>query len=82
MKTRVLIRFAGESDDAWHYLKLGPLDQLDPPVREFRGGDEIIVLIDDTQDKPDCVDITFDDGAFAIEVPKEFFVVMREIDGR
>lgn len=77
-----VIRFAGKKGDAFHYLKLGPINDPNPPEREFQGGDEITVQIQPTPGKSDCVDLTFEDGQFAIEVPKEFFEIVDEIDGR
>lgn len=54
------------------------MDNPNPPEREFQGGEVISVRIRPTEGKPDCVDLTFEDGQFAIEVPREFFTVVRE----
>ncbi len=74
----VLIRFAGEKEKACHFLKLGPTDVWSPPEREFQGGDEIMVQIQPNAINANCVDLTFEDGQFAIEVPKEFFVIVEK----
>ncbi len=79
---KAIIRFVGEPGAAYHFLKLGPVDNPDPPEREFQGRDEVIVRIQSTAGKEDCVDLTFEDGQFAIEVPCDFFVIVRELDGR
>lgn len=77
MRNTVLVRFAGERGRSYHILKLGPMHLANPPEREFQGQDEVLVQIEGTPGKPDCVDMYFDDGTFAIEVPKEFFDVVR-----
>ena len=82
VKRTVLIRFAGERGKAYHYLKLGPMDLTHPPAREFQGGDEVVVRMENTPGKPDCVDMAFEDGEFAIEVPKAFFEVVNLMPGR
>jgi hypothetical protein len=73
---RVTIRFAGVEQKASFHLKLGPMDQLRPPEREFRGGDEVEVLMTDCIGKPDDVDLVFPDGATAYEVSREFYSVI------
>jgi hypothetical protein len=78
MAESVLIRFVGESGRTRHFLKLGPADVWNPPEREFQGGDEIRVQIQPNALSPDCVDLTFEDGRFAIEVPRDFFVIVEE----
>ena len=78
MADSVLIRFVGERGKAHHFLKLGPVEVWNPPEREFQGGDEITVQIHPNAINPDCVDLTFDDGQYAIEVPKDFFVIIEE----
>jgi hypothetical protein len=82
MRRRVLIRFAGERGRACHFLKLGPMDVRNPPEREFQGEEEVTVMMEETTGKPECVDIEFDDGQYALEVPKEFFVVLDDMTGR
>ena len=82
MRRRVLIRFANKHGEAWYYLKLGPMDGPNTPEREFQGGDEVTVMMQETIGKPECVDIEFDDGKCALEVPKEFFVVLDDMSGR
>ena len=82
MTNSAVIRFVGEKGETYHYLKLGPMDIPNPPEREFQGGEEITVQIQPTPGKPDGVDLTFEDGQFAIEVPKDFFVIVEETDGR
>jgi hypothetical protein len=82
VKRTVLIRFVGERGKAYHYLKLGPMDLANPLEREFQGGDEVLVRLEDTPGKPDCVDICFEEGEFAIEVPKEFFEIVDDMPGR
>ncbi len=72
------IRFVDEPGEACHYLKLGPMDNPTPPEREFQGGEVVSVQMRPTDGKPDCVDMMFDDGEFAIEVPRDFFVVVCE----
>jgi len=81
MKNAV-IRFVGNPGEAYHYLKLGPMDNPNPPERGFQGGDEVTVLIQPTTGKVECVDLTFDDGQIAIEVPRDFFEIVRDLDGR
>ncbi|RDJ35174.1 MAG: hypothetical protein DWQ19_10140 [Crenarchaeota archaeon] len=71
MKT---IRFVGKQEEMGYYLKLGSMDAHDPPEREFKGGDEVKVEIQLNDINSDCVDLTFEDGQIAIEVPKEFFI--------
>jgi hypothetical protein len=78
MAEPVLIRFVGERGKAHHFLKLGPADVWNPPEREFQGGDEVMVQIQPNAINPNCVDMTFEDGRFAIEVPREFFVIVEE----
>jgi hypothetical protein len=80
--THAVIRFVGEPGEAYYYLKLGPMDNPNPPEREFQGGDEINVQIQPTAGKLNCVDLTFEDEQVAIEVPRDFFVIVRETDGR
>jgi hypothetical protein len=75
---KAVIRFVGEPGTACHYLKLGPVDAPYPPEREFQGGEEVTVLIQPTVGKTNCVDLTFDDGQFAIEVPCDYFVIVHE----
>ena len=82
MAELAVIRFAGEKGETFHCLKLGPIHDPNPPEREFQGGDEIAVQFKPTPGKSDCVDLTFEDGQFAIEVPREFFEIVDEIDGR
>ena len=77
-----VIRFVGEQGAAYHYLKLGPLGNANPPERQFQGGEEAAVQIQPTAGKSDCVDLTFEDGQIALEVPCDFFVIVRELDGR
>jgi hypothetical protein len=79
---KALIRLVGERGAAYHFLKLGPVGDPHPPEREFQGGDEVIVRIQATAGTDDCVDLMFEDGQFAIEVPCDFFVIVRELDGR
>ncbi len=79
---RAVIRFVGNPDTAYYFLKLGPMDNPNPPEREFRGGDEVTVVIKPTPGKSDCVDLTFEDGQFAIEVSCDFFSEVRDTDGR
>ncbi len=45
---KAIIRFVGEPGAAYHFLKLGPVNNPDPPEREFQGGDEVIVRIQST----------------------------------
>jgi hypothetical protein len=78
MAESVLIRFVGERGKAYHFLKLGPADVWNPPEREFQGGDEIRVQIQVNVINPNCVDLTFENGQFAIEVPRDFFVIVEE----
>lgn len=78
MAESVLIRFIGERGRAHHFLKLGPVEVWNPPEREFRGGDEISVQIQPNALNPDCVDLIIEDGQCAIEVPKDFFVIVEE----
>jgi hypothetical protein len=82
MAKTVLIRFVGEKGSTYHYLKLGPVDVANPPERTFEGGDEVKVLILLNSVNPDCVDLTFADGEFAIEVPRDFFEIVGQINGR
>ncbi|MCR4414679.1 MAG: hypothetical protein NUV77_19870 [Thermoguttaceae bacterium] len=82
MARTVLIRFIGERGKAYYYLKLGPMDLANPPEREFQGGDEVVVRMEATSAKPDRVDMVFQDGEFAIEVPREFFDVVSDMPGR
>jgi len=51
-----------------------------PPTRWFDGGDEAVVQIRPTPKVPDCFDLTFDDGEFALEVPQNFFAILEELD--
>jgi len=78
MDDPVLIRFVGERGKSHHFLKLGPVDVWNPPEREFQGGDEVMAQIRPNAINQDCVDLTFEDGQFAIEVPREFFVIVEE----
>ncbi len=75
MAETVLIRFAGKRGKTSYILKLGP-QVSDPPERRFEGGDEASVQFRPNALSPDCVDLTFEDGEFAIEVPREFFVIV------
>ena len=52
------------------------MDLSDPPEREFQGGDEVMVVITPISGKPDCVDMTFEDGQFALEVPRDFLEIL------
>ena len=78
MAESVLIRFVGERGKAYHFLKLGPAVDWNPPEREFQGGDEITVQIQPNAINPNCVDLTFEDGQLAIEVSRDFFVIVGE----
>lgn len=78
MTESLLIRFAGERGKACCFLKLGPVDVCNPPEREFQGGDEVRVQIQANAKNLNCVDLRFEDGQFAIEVPREFFVIVEE----
>ena len=82
MTRTVTIRFVGEKGRAYHYLKLGPADVANPLEREFQGGDEVRVQIQPNALNPDCVDLTFEDMQLAIEVPRDFFVIVEEENGR
>lgn len=73
-----LIRFVGKRGEQHFWLKMGPVDVWDPRQRKFQGGDEVVVRILQNKMNPDCVDLTFEDGEFAIEVPREFFEVVAE----
>src|SRR5438445_777466 len=37
---------------------MGPMDDPTPPEREFRGGDQVEVIVFERKDKPDVVDLT------------------------
>lgn len=75
---RTRIRFISDSEGETYYvLKLGPMADLNPLEREFAGGDEIVVKLTATIGKPECVDITFDDGQIAFEVSREYFEVIQ-----
>lgn len=76
MTGTVLIRFAGERGKAYHILKLGPTNVENPPERRFQGGEEARVKLTTNALDPNCVDITFADGSFAIEVPRDFFAIL------
>jgi|GEM_PF-3826883 len=82
MGRMALIRFVGKRLRQCYFLKLGPTDAEKPPEREFRGGDEIRVQIQPNSVSEDCVDLTFEDGQFAIEVSREFFEIVEEKLGR
>ncbi len=82
MTKSAVIRFIGERGRAYYYLKLGPSDVEKPPQREFQGGDEVRVRIQPNAINEECVDLTFEDGQFAIEVSRDYFVIFDEIDGR
>jgi hypothetical protein len=81
MSREVHIRFVGEPGTTSYFLKLGPMNASNPPERQFKGGDEMIVQLEDTPGTTDCVDITFEDGAFALEVPSEMFIITRDTAG-
>ena len=74
---RVSIRFNGDFDHHWYFIKLGPMDNPLPPERTFRGGDEVDVVLLERNEPPDAVDLAFPDGTKAYEVPREFFTVLR-----
>lgn len=78
MPAFVSIRFVGERGNDCHILKVGPTGVWQPPEREFQGGDEIMVEIRPNALSPDCVDLTFEDGLIAIEVPRDFFAIVAE----
>ena len=82
MANTTLIRFVGKKGRQCYFLKLGPTDVEKPPEREFQAGDEIRVQIRPNSLNGDCVDLTFDDGQFAIEVSREFFEIVEEKQGR
>ncbi len=72
---RLKIRFNGDSG-SWYFIKLGPISELAPKEREFQGGVEAEVVLFECAGKPDVVDMTFEDGEQALEVPREFFSVV------
>jgi hypothetical protein len=76
MRRNVKIRFVGHGEACCYFLKLGPMEEIHPREREFRGGDEVEVILTQRPEKPDAVDITFVDGDYAFEVPTEFFIVL------
>ena len=77
---RVKIRFLDIEGKTTFYLKLGPMDQLRPPEREFAGGDEVEVLMTDCPGKSEEADLVFPDGAIAYEVPRGFFSIIGSPD--
>ncbi|PHR90926.1 MAG: hypothetical protein COA78_34350 [Blastopirellula sp.] len=77
-----VIRFLGEPGKNFYYLKLGPIIDPNQSEREFEGGDEITVTMKTSPRGVNCVDLTFEDGEFALEVSHEYFEVVREINGR
>jgi hypothetical protein len=77
MAKKVKIRFAGTRDD-YYFITLGPIEEIEPREREFRGGHIVEVVLTERPGKPDAVDLTFADGEYAIEVPKEYFVVLTD----
>ena len=40
------------------------------------------MTMEDTPEKPDCVDMVLEDGEFALDVPKAFFEVVNLMPGR
>jgi hypothetical protein len=84
MNRKVRIKFQGGPEAHCFFLSLGPICELDitgTPVereRQFRGGTEIQVLLRDLPDDPDSVDLVFEDGEFALGVPRDYFVVLGE----
>ncbi len=78
MGENVTIRFVSDSKRNCYFLKLGPMEELSPLEREFRGGDQVVVRLTRRPEKPDRADITFADGEYALEVPTEFFHVLTD----
>jgi hypothetical protein len=76
MRQNVTIKFVGDRKTRCYFLKLGPMEEMHPREREFRGGDEVAVILTQRPEKPDAVDITFADGDYALEVPTEFFIIL------
>jgi chitinase len=57
-----------------HVLKLGHFANFPSgPTRSFRGGETVAVELEDTVDRYRCVDVTFNDGEFALAVPRALF---------
>ena len=74
----VRIRFVGEPGEACHFIKTGPMDQMNPPVIEFGGGDIAEVQLRISEADEHCVDIKFADGTWAYQVPRDFFEELNE----
>ena len=49
------------------------MDQMNPPVVEFGGGDIAEVQLRISEADESCVDIKFADGTWAYQVPRDFF---------
>ena len=54
------------------FLKLGDMDEVDPPVKELAKGDIIEARVVKAT-KDDHVDLYFEDGTYALEVPEDWF---------